>query len=87
MVSADTHLVTVGGMKASTLRTRSTVMGSTHGRMAEFTRDTGKMESSTGSVSTRCHQEMASREGTASGRRVPESNGSTSGGTKTSSHN
>lgn len=48
MVSDDTHLSMEDDTKASTSMTRSMVMEYTLGLMVEFTKATGRMESSTG---------------------------------------
>ena len=75
MVSDDTHLSTEDDTKASTSMTRNMVMEYTHGLMAEFTKATGRMESSTGLVSTLCRQETVSRKDMANGKMALESNG------------
>ena len=76
MVSDDTHLLTEDDTKASTSMTKSMDMEYTLGLMVEFTKATGRTESSTGLVSTLCHQETAFRRDMANGKMAPGSNGS-----------
>ena len=76
MVSDDTHLSTEDDTKASTSMTRSMDMEYTLGLMVEFTKATGRMESSMDLVSTLyLRRTVFRRKGTGGGKRVHASNG------------